>query len=84
MSTKREVEILLFMDVSNERFALNATSILDQTNASIRDDFVESQNNLDLLSYQKNPRLMQYTLRKKFGALKSISPKLIKLMKVST
>ena len=40
-------EILLFVDVSQERFVLNATSIIDQTNASssVRDNFVASQIN---------------------------------------
>ena len=37
----------------DERFDLNATSMLDQTNTSIREDFAASQINLDLLSYQK-------------------------------
>ena len=46
----------------DERFALNATSMLDQSNTSIREDFAASQINLDLLSYQKNPRVMQSTL----------------------
>ena len=52
------------------RFALNATSMLDQTNTSIREDFPASQINLDLLSYQKNPRVMPSSLIKLFDALK--------------
>ena len=48
----------------DERFALNATSMLDQINASIRENIAASQINFDLLSYQKNPRVMQSSLRK--------------------
>ena len=43
----------------DERFALNATSMLDQTNK----EFAASQINVDLLSYQKDPRVMPSTLR---------------------
>ena len=42
----------------DERFALNATSMLDQTNTSTTEDFAACQINLDLLSFQKNPRVM--------------------------
>jgi hypothetical protein len=52
MSTKRKAEILLFVDVSNIRFAINAISILDQTNASVRDDFAASQIDLDFKGFQ--------------------------------
>ena len=39
---------------------------------SIREDFAASQINLDLLSYQKNPRVMpSSSLRKLFEALKT-------------
>ena len=48
--------------------------MLDQTNTSIREDFAASQINLDLLSYQKNPRVMPSSLRKLFEALKTIPP----------
>ena len=50
------------VNLSDERFALNAT------NASIRENFAASQINFDLLSYQKNPRVMQSSLRKLFEA----------------
>ena len=41
----------------DERFALNATSMLDQTITSIREYFAAiSQINLDLLSYQKESK----------------------------
>ena len=56
------------VNLSDERFALNATSMLDQINASIRENFAASQINFDLLSYQKNPRVMQSSLRKLFEA----------------
>ena len=56
------------------RFALNATSMLDQTNTSIREDFPASQINLDLLSYKKNPRVMPSSLRKFVDAFKTIPP----------
>ena len=52
----------------DERFALNATSMLDQTNTSLREDFAARQMNLDLLSYQKNPRVMPSSLRQFFLA----------------
>ena len=49
--------------------------MLDQTNTSIREDFAGSQLNLDLLSYQKNPRVMpSSSLRKLFEALNIIPP----------
>ncbi len=54
----------------DERLALNATSMLDQTNTSIRENFAASQINLDLLSYQKNPRVMPSNLRKLFEDIK--------------
>ena len=38
------------------RFALNVTSMLDQTDTSIREDFVASQKNLDVLSYRKESK----------------------------
>ena len=44
----------------------------NQTNTLLREDFAGSQINLDLLSYQKNPRVMQSTLWRLFEALKSI------------
>ena len=59
---------MMLRNLSDERFALNATSMLDQTNASIRENFAASQINFDLLSYQKNPRVMQSSLRKLFEA----------------
>ena len=46
-----KAEILVFVDVSNEIFDLNATSMLDQPDALIKNDFAGSQINLDLLSY---------------------------------
>ena len=52
----------------DETFVLNATSMLDQTNTSIKEDFASSQINLDLLSYQKNPKVMPSSLRKLFEA----------------
>ena len=49
--------------------------MLGETNNSIREDFAASQTNLDLLSYQKNPRVMpSSSLRKLFEALKTIPP----------
>ena len=45
--------------------------MLDLTNASISDDFAASQMSSDLLSYQKNSRVMQSTLTKLFETLKS-------------
>ena len=39
---------------------------------SIREDFTASHINLDLLSYQKNPRVMSSSLRKLFEAFKTI------------
>ena len=35
----------------DEAFVLNATTMLDQTNTSIREDFAASQINSDLLSF---------------------------------
>ena len=55
----------------DKRFALNATSMLNQTNTSLREDFSASQMSSDLLSYQKNSRVMQSTLTKLFETLKS-------------
>ena len=55
--------------------------MLDQTNTSIREDFAANQINLDLLSYQKNPRVfrvMPSSLRQLFDALKTIAPSSIK------
>ena len=52
----------------DERFALNATSMLDQINTSTTEDFAACQINLDLLSYQKNPRVMPSSLRQFFLA----------------
>ena len=46
--------------------------MLGETNTSIREDFAASQINLDLLSYQKNPRVMPS--RKLFEALMTIPP----------
>ena len=46
-----KADILLFVDVSNERFDLNATSMLDQPDDSIKNYFAGSQINLDLLSH---------------------------------
>ena len=46
--------------------------MVGETNTSIREDFAASQTNLDLLSYQKNPRVMpSSSLRKLFEALKT-------------
>ena len=38
--------------------------MLNQTNPSIREDFAASQIDLDLLAYQKNPRVMPSSLSK--------------------
>ena len=69
-----EANTILVLFSIDERFALNATSMLDQTNTSIREDFAANQINLDLLSYQKNPRVMLSSLKKIFEALKTIPP----------
>ena len=37
--------------------------MLNQTNTLLREDFAGSQINLDLLSYQKNPRVIPSSLR---------------------
>ena len=51
----------------DERFALNATSMLDQTNTSLREDFAARQMNLDLLSYQKTISLSSIESERTFS-----------------
>ena len=47
--------------------------MLDQINTSISEDFVASQINLDLLSYQKNPRVMPSRIGKLVDAVYEIN-----------
>ena len=48
--------------------------MLGQTNTSISEEFAASQINLDLLSYEKNPKVMLFSIRKLFEAFKTIPP----------
>ena len=71
MSTKRKAEILLFVDVSHERFVLNATSMLDQTNASssISDNFVAGQmNRFTFLSKESKGYAIYFFKKRTFSA----------------
>ena len=60
MSTKRKAKNLLFVDISMD------PKYTSKDTLKLR--------NLDLLSYQKNPRVMPSSLRKLFEALETIRP----------